>query len=65
MITDQILTQYALPIFMSLLVVMMILIITSLGKKHGGSKILFTSLAGGLIGFFMIFVVQTTLLEVV
>lgn len=69
MITDQLLTQYALPVFIGILIVMMISIIISLGKKYGGgvtgSSILFTALAGGLVGFIMIFVVQSTILNVI
>ena len=69
MITDQLLTQYALPVFMGLLILMMIFNIFSLGRKYGGgvagNSILLTALAGGLVGFVMIFVVQSTLLDVI
>ena len=69
MITDQLLTQYALPVFIGILIIMMISNILSLGKRYGGGKagnsILLTALAGGLAGFAMIFVVQSAILNVV
>ena len=69
MITDQLLTQYVLPVLIAFLVIMMITIIISLGKKYGGgvagNSILLTALGGGLVGVVMIFVVQSTILNVV
>jgi len=69
MITDQLLTEYALPVFTGILIVMMISTIFSLGKKYGGgvagNSILLTALAGGLVGFVMIFVVESTILNVI
>jgi hypothetical protein len=69
MITDQLLTQYALPVFIGALIILMIGVILSLGKKYNGgfagNTILLTALAGGLVGFVMIFVVQSTILDVV
>ena len=69
MITDQLLTEYALPVFISLLIIHMIFIIASLGKKHGAGKIgtyiLLATLAGGIFGFITKFAVEATLLNVV
>lgn len=69
MITDQFLTQYALPVFIAILIGLMLTVIFSLGKKYNGgavgNSILLTALVGGLVGFVMIFVVQSTILNVV
>ena len=69
MITDEFLTEYAVPVLISLLIIHMIFIIISLGKKHGAGKfgtfILLATLAGGIFGFITKFAVQATLLNVV
>ena len=69
MITDKLLTEYGVPIFISVLIIFMIFIILNLSKNHGAGKlgtfILLTILAGGIFGFITKFAVHSMLINTV
>lgn len=67
MITDQMLTEYALPVLLTLLMGYMLFIIYNLGVKSDAGRfgvfVLFLGLAGGIFGFAMKSVIQVFMIS--
>lgn len=62
MITDQMLTDYAMPVLVAGLMVFMIIIVYQTGKQSGAGKfgmfVMFLGLMVGVLGFALKFVIQ-------
>lgn len=68
-ITDQLLTEYALPILITILIIHMGFIIYNLGKEHDtgklGNFILIGTLIGGFIGLAMTLFLEVAILPAI
>ncbi|MGD2119441.1 MAG: DUF2788 domain-containing protein [Chromatiales bacterium] len=62
MITDQMLTDYALPVLLSALMLYMLFIIYNLGRKSNAGKygmfVMYLGLSVGIFGFVMKYVIN-------